>query len=57
MGIALGLSFAGWDSCKAVHEALLVVPGDVVGGEVFDVAEGAQGPRRNGESARMNPFL
>src|ERR1700730_8838406 len=31
-----------------VHEAPLVVPGDVVGGAVFYVAEGAQGP---GETA------
>ena len=43
MGIVLGLSFGGWDSSEAVHEALLVVPGYVVGGEVFDVAEGVQG--------------
>ena len=38
LGIVLGLGFGGWDSTEAVHEALLVVPGDVVGGEVFDVA-------------------
>jgi hypothetical protein len=43
LGIVLGLSFGGWDSSEAVHEALLVVPGYVVGGEVFDVAEGVQG--------------
>jgi len=38
----VGLGFGGWDTAQAVHEALLVVPGDVVGGDVFDVAEGAQ---------------
>ena len=43
LGIVLGLSFGGWDSSEAVDEALLVVPGNVVGGEVFEVAEGAQG--------------
>ena len=43
LGIVLGLGFGGWDSSEAVDEALLVVPGNVVGGEVFDVAEGAQG--------------
>jgi hypothetical protein len=58
LGIILGLSFGGWDSSDAVHEALLVVlmwvivssgavtrrwcRGDEVGGDVFDVAEGAQ---------------
>ena len=43
VGIVLGLGFGGWDSFEAVHEAVLVVPGYVVGGEVFDVAQGVQG--------------
>jgi hypothetical protein len=42
LGIVLGFGFGGWDSSGAVHEALFAVPGDVVGDEVFDVAEGAQ---------------
>jgi len=41
-GIVLGFGFGGWDSSEAVHEALLVVPGDVVGGDVFDIAEGGE---------------
>lgn len=38
----MGFGFGGWDTTEAVHEALLVVPGDVVGGDEFDVGEGAQ---------------
>ena len=58
MGIVVGLGFGGWDTAQPVHEALLVVPGDVVGCDVFHVAEGARsGPRRNGESARMHSSL
>jgi len=38
----VGLGFGGWDTAQAVHEALLVVPGDVVGGDEFDVAPCAQ---------------
>lgn len=38
MGIVAGLGFGGWYSAEAVHEALLVV-GDVVGGDVLDVAQ------------------
>ena len=40
--VVLGLGFSGWDTAEAVHEALLVVPGDVVGGDVFDVGQGVQ---------------
>ena len=43
MIVVFGFCFGGWDASEAVHEALLVVPGYVVGGEVFDVAEGVQG--------------
>ena len=39
MGIVVGLGFGGWDTAQAVHEALLVVPGDVVGGDEFDVGQ------------------
>ena len=42
LGIVVGLGFGGWDTAQAVHEALLVVPGDVVGGDEFDVAPCAQ---------------
>jgi hypothetical protein len=34
----------GWDTAKTVHEALLVVPGHVVGGDEFDVGKVAQKP-------------
>src|SRR5512132_2420258 len=40
--MVLGLSFGGWDSSEAVHEALLVVPGYVVGGDVFDIGQRVQ---------------
>lgn len=40
--IVAGFGFGGWNASQAVHEALLVEPGDVVGGDVFDVAQGVQ---------------
>ena len=40
MGTVAGLGFGGWYSAEAVHEALLVVLGDVVGGDVLDVVQG-----------------
>jgi hypothetical protein len=33
LGIVASLGFGGWDSAEAMHEALLVVPADVVGGD------------------------
>src|SRR6202051_3349941 len=42
LGIVTGFGFGGWDPAEAVHEAPLVAPGDVVGSDVFDVAEGVQ---------------
>jgi hypothetical protein len=42
LGIVASLGFGGWDSPEAVHEALLVVPAEVVGGDELDVAEDAQ---------------
>jgi len=53
-GIVLRFGFGGWDTAKTVHEALLVVPGHVVGGDEFDVGEVAQKPaakRRVGTDA------
>jgi hypothetical protein len=38
----VGFGFGGWYSAEAVHQALLVVPGDVVGGDVLDIAQGPQ---------------
>ena len=43
MGIVAGFGFGGWDASEAVHEAFLVVPGDVVGGDVLDVADRVEG--------------
>ena len=40
--VVAGFRFGGWDSPEAVHETLLVVPADVVGGDQFDVAEVTQ---------------
>ena len=40
--IVLSFGFGGWNTAQAVHTALLVVPGDVVGGDEFDVGQGAQ---------------
>jgi hypothetical protein len=40
LGIVLG--FGWWDAAEAMHEALLVVPGDIVGGDEFNVTEGTQ---------------
>jgi hypothetical protein len=40
-----GFGLGGWDTAKTEHEALLVVPGEVVGGDEFDVGEGAQRAR------------
>lgn len=37
-----GFCFGGWDAYQAVHEALLVIPSDAVGGDGFDVGEIAQ---------------
>ncbi len=42
LGIVVGFGFGGWDSAEAVHEALLVVQGDVIGSDEFDVAQGVQ---------------
>jgi hypothetical protein len=42
LGIVAGLGFGGWYSAEAVHEALLVVLGDVVGGDVLDVVQGVE---------------
>ena len=36
------LGLGGWDAAEAVHEALLVVPGHVVGGDQLDIAEAMQ---------------
>ena len=54
----LGLSFGlgRCDTAKPVQEALLVAPGDVVGGDKFNIGESAQRLRWNGESARMHAF-
>ncbi len=41
-GIVAGLGFGGWDASESMHEALLVEPGDIVGGEVLDIAQGVQ---------------
>jgi len=53
LGIVVG--FGGWDTAEAVHEAVVVVSGDVVGGDEFDIAEGAQRAAAHGESARRFP--
>ena len=53
-GIVVGFGLGGWDTAKTVHEALLVVPGHVVGGDEFDVGQVAQKPaakRRVGTDA------
>ena len=42
MIVVFGFRFGGWDASEAVHEALLVVPSNVVGGDELDVAEVAQ---------------
>lgn len=39
VGIVAGLGFGGTDPTGAVHEALLVVPADVVGVEELDAAQ------------------
>ena len=38
LGIVLGFGFSRWHAAQSVHEALLVMPGDVVGGDVFGIA-------------------
>jgi hypothetical protein len=40
--VVFGFCFGGWDASETVHQALLVVPGDVVGGDELDVGEVAQ---------------
>jgi hypothetical protein len=35
------IGFGGWDTAEAVHEAVAVVSGEIVGGDEFDIAEGA----------------
>ena len=40
--VVVGFGFGRWDASEAVHQALLVVPGDLVGGDELDVAEVAQ---------------
>ena len=40
--VVFGFRFGGRDASEAVHEALLVVPGDIVGGDELDVAQVAQ---------------
>ena len=42
LGIVARLGFGGCDAAEAVHEALLVEPRHVVGGDELDVAERAQ---------------
>jgi hypothetical protein len=42
LGIVAGLGVGVWDSAEAMHEPLLVVPADVVGGDQLDVAEVAE---------------
>jgi hypothetical protein len=37
--VVFGFCLGGWDASEPVHEALLVVPADVVGGDEFDVAQ------------------
>jgi hypothetical protein len=44
------------DTAQAVHKALLVVPGDVVSGDEFDIGQGAQRAATK-QSARMHSFL
>ena len=39
--IVLSFCFCGWDAAKTMHEALLVVPGEVVGGDERLVVEEA----------------
>jgi hypothetical protein len=51
-GIVLGFGLGGWDTAEAVHEALLVVPGHVVGGDQFNVGQSAQwAPAKRGVGA------
>ena len=57
MGIVAGLGFGGWYSAEAVHEALLVVPGDVVGVRYSTSLKLLNLTRRNGESARTHSVL
>lgn len=42
LGIVAGLCFGGRHPAEAMHEALLVEPGHVLGGDELDVAEVAQ---------------
>ena len=42
LGIVASLGFGGWDAAEAAHEALLVEPRHVVGGDELDVAERAR---------------
>jgi hypothetical protein len=42
VGIVASLGLGWWDSAEAVHEALLVVPADVVGGDQLDISEVAE---------------
>jgi hypothetical protein len=51
------MGFGWWDAAEAVYEALLVVPGDVAGGDEFDVPEGAQRTAAKRESTGMHSFL
>lgn len=37
LGIVAGFGFGGRYAAQPAHEALLVVPGDVVGGDVLNV--------------------
>ena len=40
--VVFGFRFGGRDASEAVHEALLVEPADVVGGDQLDIGEVAQ---------------
>ena len=42
VGIVGGLGFGGCDASEAVHEAVVVEPGDPFGGDQLDVAEVAE---------------
>ncbi len=53
----VGFGLGGWDAAEAVHQALLVEPSEVVGGDDLDVALVAQRARWDGESGRTHSFL
>jgi hypothetical protein len=40
-GIVVAFGLGGWDTAEAMHDTALVVPGDVVGGDQFNVGQSA----------------